>query len=348
MQSSAMKGSASLKIDLTQTAYCPDRGTLYSNYIEQFMKRIFLFLSVLFLAFTLSAQIKTHIAKKHESYESLAVFYLMSEKEIREANKDIPEVYEGARIIIPEKKAKPARSSQQSSQSSLQSSMDRLSSTLDQILAEQNSDYNKNFKNGNAEFYRKNYKSAASFYEKALKYRDSEEAHYNASVAYFNCGKYKKAIAHAQKARYSSDSSIASGAKSVIEDSNNILYRRSQNAALIVGQILSTASGVTNNTFTPQPTNYTGGYPTQNNSNTSPSSYSSGSSNVSRSSSSSASSSTRRCPYCKGSGWYECACSHAASFGLEQGSHVCPNCGKNHKKGSHSCKCTKCGGTGRL
>ena len=65
------------------------------------------------------------------------------------------------------------------------------------------------------------------------------------------------------------------------------------------------------------------------------------------SSSSSNGTSSHRCPKCHGSGWYTCPCSSAPTFGNES-YHRCDNCGQSHMKGSHSCKCTYCGGKGYL
>lgn len=78
------------------------------------------------------------------------------------------------------------------------------------------------------------------------------------------------------------------------------------------------------------------------------SSYSSSSSSTSsQSNSTSTSSSSHPCGSCGGSGWYRCACESAPNFGQDRGSHRCPNCGEEHRRGAHSCKCRQCNGTGR-
>lgn len=76
--------------------------------------------------------------------------------------------------------------------------------------------------------------------------------------------------------------------------------------------------------------------------------YSSSSSSSSNSSSrnSSSSSSTRRCAFCKGSGYYEC---HVGYYDPEhtQKHHNCPNCGAYHNyENVHAHKCQKCNGHG--
>lgn len=55
--------------------------------------------------------------------------------------------------------------------------------------------------------------------------------------------------------------------------------------------------------------------------------------------------STRKCS-CKG-GWYECPCSNVPTYGTTS-YHECSNCGARHMRGSHSCKCKKCGGKGYI
>lgn len=72
---------------------------------------------------------------------------------------------------------------------------------------------------------------------------------------------------------------------------------------------------------------------------------SSGSSGSSTSSGKPAQTSTRKCS-CKG-GWYECPCSNVPTYGTTS-YHECSNCGARHMRGSHSCKCKKCGGKGYI
>lgn len=59
--------------------------------------------------------------------------------------------------------------------------------------------------------------------------------------------------------------------------------------------------------------------------------------------------SREKCGKCKygNSGWYECPCSNVPTFGTTS-YHECANCGAKHMRGSHSCKCKKCGGDGYI
>lgn len=208
-------------------------------------------------------------------------------------------------------------------------------------------------------YERRDYSGAIKYYEKAVSVKKDAISFYNIGAAYYNMSQYRNAIKALNDCiSYSRSQSLNDSASDLIIDCRMHIQQRQANTGRVCLGILATVLNVASNVMdaNTRQVNYNSAGYSAGSSYYGSSSYSSSESNSTYSSSSYSSSSssstntqsTRRCNYCRGSGWYRCGCESASSFGLEQGYHNCPNCGENHKKGSHSCKCKHCGGTGRI
>lgn len=222
------------------------------------------------------------------------------------------------------------------------------------------------------------YRKAAKIYSQALKDSPKSDYYYLRGRCYFHQGKYKSALQDLEIAADGDDLSIvlrnscAEMLASARELREQQLAEREEIWAGIAGTLLTAGSAVLQAKAMTESSSkgyqYTGtsgnAYMSDPNvqaavglanseqrlmqsgvtlSPTVTSTSSSSASSIS-SSSVSTSSSKRKCS-CQG-GWYDC-CSKVATFGLDT-YHECPNCHKKHIMGSHSCQCTKCGGTGYI